>query len=125
MRKMRHLTFALLALYFSSSIAAQSPSDHPAKKPFWTPAEEKQYQACLPLSLKTWKTRKEAEDYCLLDEEHKRWMRHHPEARTKAEDKVKWQECIAAKREKFNNGTREEVRAIYNECQSKTYGLKP
>jgi Zn-dependent M32 family carboxypeptidase len=115
---------AIASLFFFFLLAWQSTPKRQAA-PFWTPAEEKEYQACLPDSLKVWKTRKEAEDYCLLDEEHKRWMRLHPEVAKIAEDKAKYSACIDMNKDKFNNGSREEVRFIYNECQRKAYGLKP
>jgi len=95
------------------------------KQSFWTAAEEKEYKACLPHSLEVWKNRRSAEDYCLLDEEHRRWMRNHPEVAKMIEDKARYQACIAANRERFNNGTREEVRAIYDKCQSEAYGIRP
>jgi len=113
-----------IASLFSFFLLAWQSTPKRQAAPFWTPAEQKEYQACLQHSLRVWKTRKEAEDYCLLDEEHKRWTRHHPEAATMAEDKVKWQECIAANREKFNNGTREEVRAIFDQCEGQAYGVR-
>lgn len=116
-------TLVTVLAFLTCCVGQTAPAKHPA--PFWTPEEEKEYRACLPHSLEVWKNQKSAEDYCLLDEERKRWMRHHPEAATMTEDKAKWQACITANKEKFNNGAREKVRAIFDECTSKGYGLKP
>lgn len=118
---MRAIAISLL-FCLSLYVGAQSAPKQKSAK-FWTPAEEAEYQGCLSKT-HFGHSQKEVEDYCLLDEEHKRWMRHHPEARTRAEDKVKWQECIAANKEKFNNGTRDEVRAIFDQCESRAYGVR-
>lgn len=90
--------------------------------PFWTPNEEKEYQECLPESLKVWKYRREAEDYCLLDEEHKHWMRNHPETAGMTEDKGKHEACVKLNKAKIN-GTLEEFRAAYDGCMAEAYGI--
>ena len=89
--------------------------------PFWTPEEEKEYQACLPHSLEVWKNQGSAEFYCLDDEEHKRWLRNHPDAKT--EDKAKMLACLHASSAKIN-GTQEEFRVAFDGCMSKAYGLE-
>lgn len=99
--------------------------------PFWTAAEKKEYQACIPVALNAWgdpkshrtpkQVQKIAEDDCLVEEEHKRWLRLHPEAKT--EDKSRMQSCLRANSAKIN-GTKEEFRIAFDGCMSEAYGSK-
>jgi len=76
----------------------------------------------MPHSLTVWKTRKEAEDYCLTWEEHKRWMRNHPEVAGRKKDSAKVRQCMHDNAAKIN-GTRDEFRAAYDSCMKQGYGL--
>ena len=111
-------------VWLVAPVRVESAKTHgatPESQPFWTPAEESEYQACLPHSLEVWKSRDAAEFYCLDDEEHKHWLRNHPEAKT--EDKAKMQTCLHANAAKVN-GTREEFRKAFDGCMSEAYGLR-
>lgn len=98
---------------------------------FWTSAEAKEYQECLPGAINTWRDpklhwthdqiQKTAEDNCLVDEEHKHWLRNHPTAKT--EDKAKMQACLHSNAAKIN-GTKEQFRSAFDGCMSEAYGLR-
>jgi hypothetical protein len=120
---MKTLLATLAVLIWAQGCTAQAAQ---AKQPtpFWTAVEEKEYKACLPHSLEVWKNRKSAEDYCLLDEEHKRWMRNHPQAAQMSEDHAKHEACLHRNAAKIN-GTLEEFRTAYDGCMSEAYGIGP
>jgi hypothetical protein len=102
-----------------------------AEQRFWTAQEEKEFQDCMPETLAAWKDwnftqeqlRKVAEDSCLVTEEHTRWLRMHPQIDPKAEDKAKMQACLHANAATIN-GTRDEFRRAFDECESEAYGLR-
>lgn len=115
------LTVLLLLALSPLALAGERQQQVPAH--FWTQAEEKEYQACLPESLEVWKKQKAAEDYCLIHEEHTHWLRKHPQVAGKEEIKGVMQECLKRNEAKIN-GTWAEFRAAFDGCMRKAYGLK-
>lgn len=125
---MRGETLRLLILFLSMALIEgcqgeihQTPKQEPA--PFWTADEEKEYQDCLPHSIEVWKGRKAGEDYCLVNEEHKRWVYNHPQLAAQKEDKAKMQACLHTNATKIN-GTRDEFRLAFDRCTEEAYGLQ-
>jgi|SRR2546425_8241765 len=110
----------LLVLTAGLAYGQQRQQQKPAH--FWTQAEEREYNSCLPHSLEVWKNQKNAEDYCLIEEEHKRWLRHHPEVAGKKEIKGAMHECLERNKSKIN-GTWAEFRTAYDACMRTVYGL--
>lgn len=91
---------------------------------FWTPTEETEYKTCISeTSGHFGHTVKEVEDYCLVNEEHKRWLRNHPEVAGKEEIKGAWDRCMERNKAKIN-GTRDEFRNAFDGCMSEGYGLQ-
>lgn len=90
---------------------------------FWTPAEQKEYEACLPHSREVWKTPKETEDYCLINTQHKRWLHvHRPEITGKKEIQGAMHQCLEQNKAKIN-GTWTEFRTAFDGCMRESYGL--
>lgn len=89
---------------------------------FWTSTEEMEYQTCVS-ETHFGHTVKEVEDYCLVNEEHKRWLRNHPDVAGKEEIKGAMNECLQRSEAKIN-GTRDEFRSAFDGCMSEAYGLQ-
>ena len=89
---------------------------------FWTEAEEKEYQACLPHSIEVWKSQTAGENSCLVEEEHRRWLRNHPKLAGKEEMKGVMHDCLKQNTGKIN-GTWQEFRVAFDGCMAKAYGL--
>jgi hypothetical protein len=89
---------------------------------FWTPAEQREYNACLPGAMATFKNQQAAENYCLVHEEHARWLRNHPAAAKRKEDGTVMQSCLQRHTDKIN-GTPAEFRTAYDGCISEAHGL--
>lgn len=126
---MKALCAALVVLSWVQACTAQAPQAKQSP-PFWTAVEEKEYQDCIPRAIKAWsdpklhwtqdQIQKTAEDNCLVDEEHKRWLRNHPTAKT--EDKAKMKACLHTNAAKIN-GTKDEFRATFDGCMREAYSL--
>lgn len=91
---------------------------------YWTDAEAREFQDCMPRSTAVWNTHKEAEDYCLVWEEHQHWMRNHPEVAGRQEDSARFRQCNHDHAAQMN-GTRGEFRVAFDECMREAYGLTP
>ncbi len=114
---------AVLLLLAVSRVGCAAERQQQVPAHFWTQAEEKEYQACLPESLEVWKNQKAAEDYCLIHEEHKHWLRNHPQVAGKEEIKGAMHECLERNKAKIN-GTWAEFRVAFDGCMREAYGLK-
>ncbi|MGC2245844.1 MAG: hypothetical protein WA609_04510 [Terriglobales bacterium] len=89
---------------------------------FWTKAEAKEFSDCMPESLKAFKTQIGAERYCLVHEEHTRWMRNHPEVTDKKNDSDAMLACLHKHAAKIN-GSPQQFRTAWDACMSESYGL--
>jgi hypothetical protein len=108
-------------LIFGGPICGQEQRQQEELAHFWTEAEEKEYQACLPHSVEVWKSQRAGEDSCLVEEEHRRWLRNHPQLIGKKEIKGVMQECLKQNTAKIN-GTWQQFRIAFDGCMAKAYG---
>lgn len=110
------------AALFVASIAYGQPASRSIPADFWTPAEAQEYHACLPKAFASFKDQRSAESYCLIDEEHKRWLRNHRRSAKGKHDSAAMQDCLHRNTAKIN-GTPTEFRAAYDGCMCEAYGL--
>jgi hypothetical protein len=103
-------------LIFGCPICGEEPAH------FWTDVEEREYRACLPHSIEVWQSQRAGENSCLVEEEHRRWLRNHPKLAGGKENKPVMQECIHRNATKIN-GTWQEFRVAWDGCMAKAYGL--
>lgn len=61
------LSVAFLLIFGGPIWGQEQRQQEPAH--FWTEAEEKEYQACLPHSIEVWKSQTAGENSCLVEEE--------------------------------------------------------
>lgn len=112
---------AIILLAIAAAVAASI--DLPATSDIWTDAEKKDFRACvLRLSAEKGVSHQADRGVCEVGEEHKHWMRNHPEVAVRKENSARFRLCNRDNTAEMN-GTPAQFHAAFDRCMREAYGL--